>query len=378
MAISDLDLKLREELSELYKGLADVVKAQEDLDAITRPLYDELSTLEKQEKEYDLQYEKLSGSTNLDDIVMLKNLADDMVEIANSKEHLLSELDKHEPKYKELKRKKEEYSRNIDNITNDSVLGSNVTYLEKKGNVVDTLEKVNTRVIPALLPDSIKKTVSTTMNISKNQIIQTRSNVSNYIKGEYGKSSDFLAKLENIKESTITFLNNIKGTFTDSHNDMNNKRNELIESYKRENEMVQEAEEEASNMKLYNGKDELTEPQVIASRMYMGNYPNPRENLDSKVESTIVTDILDKDDPVKNAISIDNLEKKDIILCTQKKQPIKKDNDKVADSNPKGLPNLMNLFPNHAITVDKRMYLEQQKSRLLSDKNNGLAVPMPY
>ena len=72
---------------------------QSELNALTEPLNAELDNLEKQEKDYDLEYSELFESQNEEDVERLANITAEMVEISKRKLEIKKKLDEYEPEF---------------------------------------------------------------------------------------------------------------------------------------------------------------------------------------------------------------------------------------------------------------------------------------
>lgn len=278
MAISGLNLEEREELNNLYSELKEVTNQKKSLDSITRPLYEELSSLEEIEKKYDSEYEKLNGSVDLVDIEKLSSIAENMVEIANKKASIKAKLDEKEPEFKSINQKIEDCNRKIHFITNyedNSVLGEGVTYLNRKGEVVNSIEEVNIMVSYSMLPEIIKNGIFP--NKDKNQIIQAKNNVVNFINGVYQKHDGFKTKISNAKEHVIEFLNSVMDSYNKHYTEKEKSVNEIIEAYEREKQGEIQVEKEADNMQFFLS----TQKENINSAMYMDSIDNKSDVLDN-------------------------------------------------------------------------------------------------
>lgn len=294
--ISGLNLDEREELAELTSKLNEVVQKQNELDKKTRPLNEELANLEMEEKNLDDEYEGIYASTNLEDMQKSANITEKMVEIANRKREIETNLNEYEPEFKQNNSLIEEYKKKIEfivSLNKEGVLGNGVTYLNAEGKVVNSIDEVNVKVEPF-----VKPTNKVVVNMSKNQIIETKKNVSNFIKEAYNKVSNLMIDLKSKKKELVDFINkkveDAKTKYNEYYEQEEQRVNEIIDSYRKEKELKDKVEEAADNLELYNSNQVEEEKENIDQALYMDNK-----------ELSIPVDVIEKNSPeIDNAVEV--------------------------------------------------------------------------
>lgn len=280
--ISNLNIEEREKLADLYEKLKEVKKSQSELNALTEPLNAELDNLEKQEKDYDVEYSELFESQNEEDVERLANITAEMVEISKRKLEIKKKLDEYEPEFEKNNLMEKEYGEEIDHITNVGVFGEGVIHLDKKGNVIKPSE------IRVEIQEFKRPEKEPVVSVGKNQIIETKKNVANFIKEKFSIAKAELVELKDNIKMTIHYIGNIKENYNEKYNEYyeeeTNKVNQIIENYKNKKAENAKTEEEAENIEFYEGDKK----ENIEDAMYIEKGKNEiTDNLNSDLEEKI-------------------------------------------------------------------------------------------
>lgn len=280
--ISNLNIEEREKLADLYEKLKEVKKSQSELNALTEPLNAELDNLEKQEKDYDLEYSELFESQNEEDVERLANITAEMVEISKRKLEIKKKLDEYEPEFEKNNLMEKEYGEEIDHITNVGVFGEGVIHLDKKGNVIKPSE------IRVEIQEFKRPEKEPVVSVGKNQIIETKKNVANFIKEKFSIAKAELVELKDNIKMTINYIGNIKENYNEKYNEYyeeeTNKVNQIIENYKNKKAENAKTEEEAENIEFYEGDKK----ENIEDAMYIEKGKNEiTDNLNADLEEKI-------------------------------------------------------------------------------------------
>ena len=280
--ISNLNIEEREKLADLYEKLKEVKKSQSELNALTEPLNAELDNLEKQEKDYDLEYSELFESQNEEDVERLANITAEMVEISKRKLEIKKKLDEYEPEFEKNNLMEKEYGEEIDHITNAGVFGEGVIHLDKKGNVIKPSE------IRVEIQEFKRPEKEPVVSVGKNQIIETKKNVANFIKEKFSISKAELVELKDNIKMTIHYIGNIKENYNEKYNkyyeEKTNKINQIIKNYKNKKAENAKTEEEAENIEFYEGDKK----ENIEDAMYIEKGKNEiTDNLNADLEEKI-------------------------------------------------------------------------------------------
>lgn len=280
--ISNLNIEEREKLADLYEKLKEVKKSQSELNALTEPLNAELDNLEKQEKDYDLEYSELFESQNEEDVERLANITAEMVEISKRKLEIKKKLDEYEPEFEKNNLMAKEYSEEIDHITNVGVFGEGVIHLDKKGNVIKPSE------IRVEIQEFKRPEKEPVVSVGKNQIIETKKNVANFIKEKFSITKAELVELKDNIKMTIHYIGNIKENYKEKYNkyyeEKTNKINQIIKNYKNKKAENAKTEEEAENIEFYEGDKK----ENIEDAMYIEKGKNEiTDNLNADLEEKI-------------------------------------------------------------------------------------------
>ena len=280
--ISNLNIEEREKLADLYEKLKEVKKSQSELNALTEPLNAELDNLELKEKDYDLEYSKLFESQNEEDVERLANITAEMVEISKRKLEIKKKLDEYEPEFEKNNLMAKEYSEEIDHITNVGVFGEGVIHLDKKGNVIKPSE------IRVEIQEFKRPEKEPVVSVGKNQIIETKKNVANFIKEKFSITKAELVELKDNIKMTIHYIGNIKENYKEKYNkyyeEKTNKINQIIKNYKNKKAENAKTEEEAENIEFYEGDKK----ENIEDAMYIEKGKNEiTDNLNADLEEKI-------------------------------------------------------------------------------------------
>lgn len=305
--ISNLSVEERQKLADLYSKLSDVKKSQLELNELTEPLNKELEDLEKKELDYDVEYKNLFESQKLEDIKRLSEITTEMVSISNRKNEIKEKLDGYEPDFEKYNSMVEEYNSEIDLITNVGVFGNGVVQLDKSGNVIKEENELKVEIqefkTPAIMP---------IVNTTKSQIIETKKNVSEFIREKFENVKTELISLGDNVTKVKDFIESKKELYKEIYDkqylEEEKKVNQIIEDYKNKKEENARTEKEAENLEFY------TESQDnIADKMYI-EQDNNKENIkseDVEVKTSIEPMVLDSD---ANSKLFANIDKNDIEL----------------------------------------------------------------
>lgn len=317
--ISNLNVEEREKLADLYEKLKEVKKSQSELNALTEPLNAELDNLEKQEKDYDLEYSELFESQNEEDVERLANITAEMVEISKRKLEIKKKLDEYEPEFEKNNLMAKEYSEEIDHITNVGVFGEGVIHLDKKGNVIKPSE------IRVEIQEFKRPEKEPVVSVGKNQIIETKKNVANFIKEKFSIAKAELVELKDNIKMTIHYIGNIKENYNEKYNEYyeeeTNKVNQIIENYKNKKAENAKTEEEAENIEFYEGdKKENIEDAMYIEKGKNEITDNLNADLEEKIKNEQKTEIENPDletiesEKEKSNQLFKNIDKNDIEL----------------------------------------------------------------
>ena len=211
--ISNLSIEEREKLADLYEKLKEAKKSQSELNVLTEPLNAELDNLEKQEKDYDLEYSELFESQKEEDIERLANITSEMVKISKRKLEIKKKLDEYEPDFEKNNSMVKEYSKEIDYITNVGVFGEGVVHLDEEGKVIKSESEIKVEIQEFKRPE--KEPVIT---ISKNQIIETKKNVADFIKEKFNSVKSKTIELEENIEKAKKYISDKKEQYKETYN----------------------------------------------------------------------------------------------------------------------------------------------------------------
>ena len=317
--ISNLNIEEREKLADLYEKLKEVKKSQSELNALTEPLNAELDNLEKQEKDYDLEYSELFESQNEEDVERLANITAEMVEISKRKLEIKKKLDEYEPEFEKNNLMAKEYSEEIDHITNVGVFGEGVIHLDKKGNVIKPSE------IRVEIQEFKRPEKEPVVSVGKNQIIETKKNVANFIKEKFSITKAELVELKDNIKMTIHYIGNIKENYKEKYNkyyeEKTNKINQIIKNYKNKKAENAKTEEEAENIEFYEGdKKENIEDAMYIEKGKSEIADNLNADLEEKIKNEQKSEIENPDletiesEKEKSNQLFKNIDKNDIEL----------------------------------------------------------------
>lgn len=281
--ISNLSIEEREKLADLYEKLKEAKKRQSELNVLTEPLNAELDNLEKQEKDYDLEYSELFESQKEEDIERLANITAEMVKISKRKLEIKKKLDEYEPDFEKNNSMVKEYSKEIDHITNVGVFGEGVVHLDEEGNVIKPESEIKVEIQEFKRPE--KEPVIT---VSKNQIIETKKNVADFIKEKFNSVKSKIIELEENVEKAKKYISDKKEQYKETYNryyeEEDKKVNQIIEDYKNKQAKNAKAEEEAENIEFYEGDKKDS----IEDAMYIENEMNEKiDELNSELEDKV-------------------------------------------------------------------------------------------
>ena len=366
--ISNLNVEEREKLADLYEKLKEVKKSQSELNALTEPLNAELDNLEKQEKDYDLEYSELFESQNEEDVERLANITAEMVEISKRKLEIKKKLDEYEPEFEKNNLMAKEYSEEIDHITNVGVFGEGVIHLDKKGNVIKPSE------IRVEIQEFKRPEKEPVVSVGKNQIIETKKNVANFIKEKFSIAKAELVELKDNIKMTIHYIGNIKENYNEKYNEYyeeeTNKVNQIIENYKNKKAENAKTEEEAENIEFYEGdKKENIEDAMYIEKGKNEITDNLNADLEEKIKNEQKTEIENPDletiesEKEKSNQLFKNIDKNDIELHNMQRG----NND--SESFKTVMPEKKATVSNEKMSLDNA-YVEGDKLFKNMDKND--------
>ena len=366
--ISNLNVEEREKLADLYEKLKEVKKSQSELNALTEPLNAELDNLEKQEKDYDLEYSELFESQKEEDIERLANITSEMVEISKRKLEIKKKLDEYEPEFEKNNLMEKEYGEEIDHITNVGVFGEGVIHLDKKGNVIKPSE------IRVEIQEFKRPEKEPVVSVGKNQIIETKKNVANFIKEKFSIAKAELVELKDNIKMTIHYIGNIKENYNEKYNEYyeeeTNKVNQIIENYKNKKAENAKTEEEAENIEFYEGdKKENIEDAMYIEKGKNEITDNLNADLEEKIKNEQKTEIENPDletiesEKEKSNQLFKNIDKNDIELHNMQRG----NND--SESFKTVMPEKKATVSNEKMSLDNA-YVEGDKLFKNMDKND--------
>lgn len=366
--ISNLNIEEREKLADLYEKLKEVKKSQSELNALTEPLNAELDNLEKQEKDYDLEYSELFESQKEEDIERLANITSEMVEISKRKLEIKKKLDEYEPEFEKNNLMEKEYGEEIDHITNVGVFGEGVIHLDKKGNVIKPSE------IRVEIQEFKRPEKEPVVSVGKNQIIETKKNVANFIKEKFSIAKAELVELKDNIKMTIHYIGNIKENYNEKYNEYyeeeTNKVNQIIENYKNKKAENAKTEEEAENIEFYEGdKKENIEDAMYIEKGKNEITDNLNADLEEKIKNEQKTEIENPDletiesEKEKSNQLFKNIDKNDIELHNMQRG----NND--SESFKTVMPEKKATVSNEKMSLDNA-YVESDKLFKNMDKND--------
>lgn len=366
--ISNLNIEEREKLADLYEKLKEVKKSQSELNALTEPLNAELDNLEKQEKDYDLEYSELFESQKEEDIERLANITSEMVEISKRKLEIKKKLDEYEPEFEKNNLMEKEYGEEIDHITNVGVFGEGVIHLDKKGNVIKPSE------IRVEIQEFKRPEKEPVVSVGKNQIIETKKNVANFIKEKFSIAKAELVELKDNIKMTIHYIGNIKENYNEKYNEYyeeeTNKVNQIIENYKNKKAENAKTEEEAENIEFYEGdKKENIEDAMYIEKGKNEITDNLNADLEEKIKNEQKTEIENPDletiesEKEKSNQLFKNIDKNDIELHNMQRG----NND--SESFKTVMPEKKATVSNEKMSLDNA-YVEGDKLFKNMDKND--------
>ena len=366
--ISNLNVEEREKLADLYEKLKEVKKSQSELNALTEPLNAELDNLEKQEKDYDLEYSELFESQKEEDIERLANITSEMVEISKRKLEIKKKLDEYEPEFEKNNLMEKEYGEEIDHITNVGVFGEGVIHLDKKGNVIKPSE------IRVEIQEFKRPEKEPVVSVGKNQIIETKKNVANFIKEKFSIAKAELVELKDNIKMTIHYIGNIKENYNEKYNEYyeeeTNKVNQIIENYKNKKAENAKTEEEAENIEFYEGdKKENIEDAMYIEKGKNEITDNLNADLEEKIKNEQKTEIENPDletiesEKEKSNQLYKNIDKNDIELHNMQRG----NND--SESFKTVMPEKKATVSNEKMSLDNA-YVEGDKLFKNMDKND--------
>ena len=365
--ISNLNIEEREKLADLYEKLKEVKKSQSELNALTEPLNAELDNLEKQEKDYDLEYSELFESQNEEDVERLANITAEMVEISKRKLEIKKKLDEYEPEFEKNNLMAKEYSEEIDHITNVGVFGEGVIHLDKKGNVIKPSE------IRVEIQEFKRPEKEPVVSVGKNQIIETKKNVANFIKEKFSITKAELVELKDNIKMTIHYIGNIKENYKEKYNkyyeEKTNKINQIIKNYKNKKAENAKTEEEAENIEFYEGdKKENIEDAMYIEKGKSEIADNLNADLEEKIKNEQKSEIENPDletiesEKEKSNQLFKNIDKNDIELHNMQRG----NND--SESFKTVMPEKKATVSNEKMSLDNA-YVESDKLFKNMDKN---------
>ena len=366
--ISNLNIEEREKLADLYEKLKEVKKSQSELNALTEPLNAELDNLEKQEKDYDLEYSELFESQNEEDVERLANITAEMVEISKRKLEIKKKLDEYEPEFEKNNLMAKEYSEEIDHITNVGVFGEGVIHLDKKGNVIKPSE------IRVEIQEFKRPEKEPVVSVGKNQIIETKKNVANFIKEKFSITKAELVELKDNIKMTIHYIGNIKENYKEKYNkyyeEKTNKINQIIKNYKNKKAENAKTEEEAENIEFYEGdKKENIEDAMYIEKGKSEIADNLNADLEEKIKNEQKSEIENPDletiesEKEKSNQLFKNIDKNDIELHNMQRG----NND--SESFKTVMPEKKATVSNEKMSLDNA-YVESDKLFKNMDKND--------
>ena len=316
--ISNLSIEEREKLADLYEKLKEAKKSQSELNVLTEPLNAELDNLEKQEKDYDLEYSELFESQKEEDIERLANITAEMVKISKRKLEIKKKLDEYEPDFEKNNSMAKEYSKEIDHITNVGVFGEGVVHLDEEGKVIKPESEIKVEIQEFKRPE--KEPVIT---VSKNQIIETKKNVADFIKEKFNSVKSKIIELEENVEKAKQFISDKKEQYKETYNryyeEEDKKVNQIIEDYKNKQAKNAKAEEEAENIEFYEGdkKDSIEDAMYIENEKIdelnseLEDKIEEEKHIESEIQEPLVENVAPKEE---NNELIKNADKNDIAL----------------------------------------------------------------
>ena len=316
--ISNLSIEEREKLADLYEKLKEAKKSQSELNILTEPLNAELDNLEKQEKDYDLEYSELFESQKEEDIERLANITAEMVKISKRKLEIKKKLDEYEPDFEKNNSMAKEYSKEIDHITNVGVFGEGVVHLDEEGKVIKPESEIKVEIQEFKRPE--KEPVIT---VSKNQIIETKKNVADFIKEKFNSVKSKIIELEENVEKAKQFISDKKEQYKETYNryyeEEDKKVNQIIEDYKNKQAKNAKAEEEAENIEFYEGdkKDSIEDAMYIENEKIdelnseLEDKIEEEKHIESEIQEPLVENVAPKEE---NNELFKNADKNDIEL----------------------------------------------------------------